>query len=363
MRHPRPDVDGLTALLFGTALGDSLGLPFEGLPPRAVARRLGSRPLGHRLIFGRGLLSDDTEHAVLVAQAFLASRGDPARFTAELARRLRWWFACLPPGVGMATAKACLRLWAGVPPARAGVASAGNGPCMRAPLLGALIPSDHEARRRLVDASSRLTHRDARALDAARFIARLAAEATLHGPQALAPAPVRQALDDEAQTPDVRDAVLRAVDDLDTGIPPAEAMRRCGGPSGVSGFVLQTVPAVVVAVLAEPRSPLAAIELCVRAGGDTDSTAALAGAVTGAAAAMPVALPDDLLAGIVDRPLNPDFLRRLAERLAASVAERADPIPLPWMMLPPRNMAMLMIVLAHGFGRLVPRPGSGCVPP
>ncbi|TVS08433.1 MAG: hypothetical protein EA424_28605 [Planctomycetaceae bacterium] len=47
----------------------------------------------------------------------------------------------LPAGVGMATARACLKLWLGFPPKRSGVDSAGNGPAMGKAVLGRLMAS------------------------------------------------------------------------------------------------------------------------------------------------------------------------------------------------------------------------------
>jgi hypothetical protein len=45
----------------------------------------------------------------------------------------------LPAGVGKATAHSCIKLQLGIRPSRSGVYSAGNGPAMRAPLLGATM--------------------------------------------------------------------------------------------------------------------------------------------------------------------------------------------------------------------------------
>jgi hypothetical protein len=60
----------LTGILLGTAVGDALGLPAEGLSPRR-RRRLMPGPWRHRLVFGRGMMSDDTEHTLFVAQSLL----------------------------------------------------------------------------------------------------------------------------------------------------------------------------------------------------------------------------------------------------------------------------------------------------
>ena len=69
-------MDRITGLLLGTAVGDSLGLPREGLSGRRAAR-LYDGPLRQRLVLGRGMLSDDTEHACMTAQALLTAGDDP----------------------------------------------------------------------------------------------------------------------------------------------------------------------------------------------------------------------------------------------------------------------------------------------
>ena len=71
--------------LLGTAVGDALGLPYEGISPRRASRLFPD--LGrHHLLFGKGMVSDDTEHACLVAQSLVRSRGEIKEFEALL----RW---------------------------------------------------------------------------------------------------------------------------------------------------------------------------------------------------------------------------------------------------------------------------------
>ncbi len=55
--------------LLGTAIGDSIGLPYEGLSRRRAKRLLGP-PDRHRFLFGRGMVSDDTEHNVCALWSF-----------------------------------------------------------------------------------------------------------------------------------------------------------------------------------------------------------------------------------------------------------------------------------------------------
>ena len=55
-RHP------IESSLLGTAVGDALGLPYEGLTPERGQKLIGY-PDRFRFLPGRGMVSDDTEHA------------------------------------------------------------------------------------------------------------------------------------------------------------------------------------------------------------------------------------------------------------------------------------------------------------
>jgi ADP-ribosyl-[dinitrogen reductase] hydrolase len=107
----------------------------------------------------RGMISDDTEHTLMVSQTLLSHSEDTGAFQRALAWKFRWWLAGLPGGVGLATAKACLRLWIGFPMSRSAVQSAGSGPAMRSAIIGAYFADDPVRRQKFVLASARLTHR------------------------------------------------------------------------------------------------------------------------------------------------------------------------------------------------------------
>ena len=113
--HDLSFVDSMEGCLLGTAVGDAIGLPFEGLSPQRLDK-LNALPLRHRFFFGRGMVSDDTEHTAMVAQSLVNSAGDRGEFTQGLARRLRWWLLGLPAGIGLATLRSLLKLWMGISP-------------------------------------------------------------------------------------------------------------------------------------------------------------------------------------------------------------------------------------------------------
>lgn len=107
----------IAASLYWTALGDALGLPYEGLNPTRAQKLLGP-PTRYRLLAGKGMVSDDTEHALLTAEAVARTGGNPAAFERELAGLLRGWFFSLPAGIGWATLRAGAKLALGVPVGR-----------------------------------------------------------------------------------------------------------------------------------------------------------------------------------------------------------------------------------------------------
>lgn len=357
---PSPRAERIAGSLLGLAVGDAIGLPRENLSPRRAARLFGPPPFEHRLLLGRGLVSDDTEHACMVGQALLASGGDPARFARSLAWRLRGWLLALPAGVGFATLRACLKLWLGFPPERSGVRSAGNGPVMRAPLLGVVLADDPARLRAAVRASTRLTHTDPRAEEGAWVVALAARRAALSPPGALDPQALLRELTAEAAGDELRGHLERAAVMLRDGAPPAAFAAALGLARGVTGYVNHTVPVALYAWLRAPGDLRAAVEGAVALGGDADTVGAIAGGLAGAAVGRG-GIPSSWIDGLVEWPRSVAWLERLAAALTtrfasggASPPSAAAPLPLAWPLLPLRNLAFLLVVLLHGFRRLLP---------
>ncbi|WP_337177313.1 ADP-ribosylglycohydrolase family protein [Paludisphaera sp.] len=340
-----PD-DRLEATLLGTALGDALGLPCEGMSARAIARRFG--PVDRFRLLGRaGFVSDDTEQSALMAQSLARHPRDVEACVRDFRRALLGWFCRLPWGVGLATVKACLRIAAGVSPS--GVMSAGNGAAMRSAIVGVFHRDRPDERRAFARALAEVTHRDPRAVEGAVFVAEVAALAARPGLARPAPDLLREARGV------VEDAQLgRAIDEGLAMAASDHATLDAAGACGTSGFVVHTLAFASFAFARFGDDPMRALTETISAGGDTDSIAAIVGAWSGARSGA-AWLPTELIGRIHDGPFGPGHLKGLARSLrAADDGAPADPPRYSAAAAMGRNLALYPVVLAHGFRRLAP---------
>ena len=344
----------IVGAVLGTAVGDALGLPYEGLSCRRAGRLLGE-PHRYRLLPGRGMVSDDTEHTCMAMQALIAAGDDVDRFARELARRLRLWLLALPAGTGLATLKAILRLWLGFSPHRSGVFSAGNGPAMRSGILGAAV-EDLDLLRRLVSVSTRITHTDRKAEYGALAVAmaaRLASRGHPVEPQRYVHE-LRHALADEPAG-ELLSLVEQGVASLARGESTLQFAASLGLEKGVSGYVYHTVPVALHAWLAHPNDYRAAVIQVIRCGGDTDSTAAIVGGLVGSAVGQE-GIPREWLDGLWEWPRTVAWMEDLAKQPDQSRITRAPARPM-WLFPPAvllRNLLFLIVVLGHGVRRILP---------
>lgn len=351
--------DRIAGVILGTAVGDALGLPREGLSPRRARRLFGER-LRHRFILGRGMTSDDTEHTCLTAQALLRQPEDAGRFARSLGWGLRFWLLGLPAGLGRATLRGVVRLWLGFPPDRSGVFSAGNGPAMRSALLGVCLGHDPEKLRAFVDAATLLTHRDPRAERGARLIAVAAHHAATSGPEGVRSETVfpvlRSALPDA--DPKLTALLGQLEEHLHRNASAAELAQALGLRRGVSGYIYHTVPLALYCWLRAPGDFRRALEEVIALGGDTDTTGAITGALVGASVGA-AGIPPEWVAGLLEWPRSVRWMRRLAGRLAERFPGEGGtsgpgPLPLFWPGLIPRNVLFFLLVLLHALRRLLP---------
>lgn len=304
---------------------------------------------------GRGMVSDDTEHTLMVAQTLLSQPDDPAVFQRALGWKFRWWFVGLPGGIGLATARACFRLWLGIPANKSAVLSAGSGPAMRSAILGAFFADQDAKRAEFVRASSRLTHHSWQAETASLAIAEAVALAvrTTRGPPEKSE--VLLALRNLSSEAEWQERLSHIESALTANLSVSGFVGCLGLKNGVSGYALDVVPVALYAWLRHEgdfRSSLIAAMGC---GGDTDTVGAILGALCGASGGVEN-IPGEWLNGVGEWPRSVAFIRRLAQRLAEQkqAGRPLGPVRYFWPGLIPRNILFLAVVILHGFRRLLP---------
>jgi poly(ADP-ribose) glycohydrolase ARH3 len=260
--------DRAAGALFGTFVGDALGMPFEGLSHAAIPEDV-EMVAARR---GRGTYTDDTQMMIALAESLIA-RG---RVDAECLARAFLDGYEPDRGYGAGT-RQVLELWrSGVPVGVAagrifdGQGSRGNGAAMRiAPV--AVCFRDDPARLCLeAAASARVTHANPVGVDGA------VVQATAIG-AALRDEDILAATQAAATTAKLR----RALTEVEALLGGARTPREVQGRLGSSSDVGESVAAALYSALAHDRFE-AALRFAVRLGGDTDTVAAMTGAVAGA---------------------------------------------------------------------------------
>ena len=282
--------------LVGQCLGDALGFPVEGFPVDMCApyvERL--RTCGAKQAFAAsvdspfGQYTDDSQLARELMVSYAAvTRFDPADYAARIQSIFEWDRIV---GRGMATDNAARRLIAGVPWEEAGTPAphAGNGTAMRAAPVGLLFGDDPEQMLRVACDQGRITHKDPRCS---------AGSVAIAGAVALAGRPGN--FDVQGFISQLSEWVQRFHDPFSAHVlqlpqwlelPPEEVapiISRSGSPDfsdewrWISPFVIPSVLGSLYSFLRTPEDYWETVCTAIVAGGDMDTTAAMAGAISGA---------------------------------------------------------------------------------
>lgn len=350
---PRTLHDAITGCILGTAVGDAMGLACEGLSRRRQAKMFPSLR-GYQFLFGKGMASDDTEHTCMLAQSLLAhgTSADEKRIFGNFAWRLRLWILGLPAGIGLATLRSIVRLWLGFPAHRSGVFSAGNGPAMRCALLGLYCADDPVRLRAMVRDATRITHTDPKA-EFGAFAVALAAQAASGGMD-IAPSDYLRALQTHIDDTEFVTLVRNVTDSIARGELSTQFAESIGCGKGVSGYMYHTIPCVLHVWLAHQSDYRAAVTTMIRLGGDADTTAAIVGAIVGARVGK-AGIPAEWLDDLCEWPRTVSWMETLGAQLAVSAnGQAAKPLWINPLGLLLRNVFFMMVVLLHGFRRLLP---------
>jgi ADP-ribosylglycohydrolase len=285
--------------MYGLAIGDALGMPTQLLSRQQITQRWGPlldgfepAPPWHPIAAGMpaGAVTDDTEQAVLLGRLLLSGPLDPRELAAAL---VAWERDMAGRGsldlLGPSTRRAIDAVLGGTPPEEAGVHGDTNGAAMRVTPVGIKAALDDP--RALVDAvqaASLVTHNTSVALaGAAAVAAAVSAGVSGGGSVAAATDAAVGAARMGAERghwvagADVAERIRWATG-LIAGLPIQEAAEVIYSLVGTSLATQESVPAAFAVLSAVPGDPWRACLLAASLGGDSDTIAAMAGAIGGA---------------------------------------------------------------------------------
>jgi len=302
-------LDRFVGCLLGLACGDALGAPVEEWTSTSIRASLGFIRDYQTTILGRGIITDDTQLSILLAQSIIQNEHfDPSQFAYHLGEWMRRVDEGEEPGrgTGQTVSLACRRLYKGAYWKRSGEFSAGNSSAVRVPPL-AMFHCKKPESVLLNDAKDSCipTHIDPLAIAGTQVysvaLARLLqSDFDNFDPIEFVKGLVEVAKPLHGQVGDVIEDLVnrlegRSLEDLAFIVPggPTEVTHfdntlslqenvRIVDRMGTGKFILQTLPAAMYSFLANPYDIESAILCSVNAGGDADTIAAMTGSLAGA---------------------------------------------------------------------------------
>ena len=315
--------------MLGTFLGDALGMPVEGMNPAAIRHRHGVIQDMLEARLGRGTYTDDTQMMAALAESLVARRGfDGAHaattFLSRLDRRR---------GYGRGTIEALERIAAGVSWECAGAhtygsGSFGNGSAMRVAPVGLLFHRDMDRAVQVAREQSDITHCHPLGRAGAAIMATGVAVALRWGVEMEGPIDteaflslVRLALQENeglyGESLEKVGHMLRycpAPQPGDSSDNRLAAAEQVSAVLGNDARAFHSVPTALYCFLANANDPEQSLIHAVSLGGDTDTIAAMTGALSGAyhgSGLWPARWLDQLEGG----PRGRDYIMGLAEDL------------------------------------------------
>jgi ADP-ribosylglycohydrolase len=265
--------------LTGSAIGDALGMPFE------MFNRFGGALLAWDGTFQSGATNtlcphlkagqwtDDTKMARALAECLVAN-GEYV-FGNVAQKYLTWFESGDLRGIGTATHKALQRMARGQPGPWGEIHAEGNGTAMRVAPIGAFYYANPEKAAQIAREDALITHNSIEAQEGSAAVA-VAVALLKSGAEKndklifdvlpyLGTSKVKSGL-----------AALTEIDPIENLNDMLDQLVELG----TGAHVVKTVPAAFFAFMFT-NSFKDAVELAVRAGGDTDTTAAITGALAG----------------------------------------------------------------------------------
>lgn len=283
--------------LLGLAIGDALGMPFEMREPtdpffEAWDGKSFLWSEYHNLAAGQ--FTDDTQMSVALAKSLLENgRYEPS----VAAKHYLKWFQTNPRGIGGTIKEAMMKMEVGLPWHEAGVRRegyCGNGTAMRITPLAIAYHRNPVDMVMLADLDAQITHKhvDNEAGEGSVALA-WCVQFLLNGGR---PGDMFKVL----ANPDLleegtrtRNKIMLGGSLLDQHVHPVKAMKRLGN----GGDVAETVSSAIYCAAFFDNNFARALEVSVRAGGDTDTRTSMVGALLASHVGIE-GIPDDWIIGV-----------------------------------------------------------------
>ena len=294
--------------LLGLVAGNQLGVPTEHLgTPEAIRKAFPNGVVDLAPPPKNSPYDDDAAMALLLGESLLASKGFDAN---DVAKRWVKWMKVDGRGIGITTKRALTLIDRGKEPFEAGRLtnqenpgrSAGNGCVMRCVPVALRYHDDPDRLIRVSTQQAAITHADERCTWGAAAV-NLAARELLHGNIYFIDEVVHRIGDRAPRA--LREAIHRVPRERESDLPIARP--------GEAGYVVHCVE-IAFWFATHDRSLEEALIALAQAGGDTDTNAAVAGALLGARYG-DVALPPRW----IDQITGSQGIGQLAERLVSAL--------------------------------------------
>jgi len=295
--------------LLGLACGDALGAPVEEWSHESIKSSLGTIRDYQATILGTGIITDDTQMAIILAESLIQNEHfDPSHFAYTIGE----WQKRIDEGLetgrgaGATISMAARRLYKGTYWKRSGEFSAGNAPAVRVPPL-ALFHCKNPEDKLLRDAAESAipTHTDPLAITGTQVFACAIYRLLKISFDDFNAVDFARYLADAAQplSPQIADAINEIIPHLEARHGEELVFLVPGGARevthfdnntqleedirdllkiGTGKFIVQSLAASLFCFLSHPYDVENAILTAVNAGGDSDTIAAMTGALSGA---------------------------------------------------------------------------------
>lgn len=289
--------DRALGALYGLAIGDALGMPTQMLPRDVVARLYPTLdgffpgPAENAISRGQpaGRVTDDTEQALILADLLISGRGhvDPQQFADRL---IQWAEQAEADGseqLGPSSRRALDAVRRGVPAEEAGRQGHTDGAAMRiAPLGVAVPPAPLDTLVARVSDAVRGTHFTGLAIAGASAVAAAVSLGVAGAPLAEQIAGALKAAESGQRRGHyvagalVARRIAWAMDEVGK-VPPADATAAISDLVGTGVETQEAVPAAFAVWALSPDDPWQVCLYAAQLGGDSDTIAAMAGAMAG----------------------------------------------------------------------------------